>query len=418
MVAELLAVGTELLMGQIANTNAQYITARLQEVGVDVYFHSVVGDNPKRLKASLTQALSRSDLVIMTGGLGPTKDDLTKETVAELFEKKLVPHQESVDSIRNFFARVGRDITLNNLKQADMPEDCIVLKNNNGTAPGCLLSSPLGTVVMLPGPPSEMKPMFDENVIPWLLKDARNKIYSKYVKVFGIGESKLEDMILDLIEAQTNPTVAPYVKDGVVTIRVTAKCATDAEGQQLVKPIIDEIIARTHDAVFSIEDESMAEVVVKLLKKHKLKITFAESCTGGLLASSVVEIAGASDVFERGYITYSNQAKVEELGVLPAALEDFGAVSEQVALQMANGAFAKSNADLAIAVTGIAGPDGGTPEKPIGLVYIGFKTRKSEWAVKLNFWGNRQRIQHMAVLSALDGIRTYLKKDFMEIIDK
>ena len=218
MVAELLAVGTELLMGQIANTNAQYITSRLQEVGVDVYFHSVVGDNPERLKSILTQALTRADVIIMTGGLGPTKDDLTKETVAELFQKKLIPHEESVERITKFFNRLGREISQNNLKQADMPEGCQIMRNNNGTAPGCIVTGELGTVILLPGPPSEMKPMFDENVMPWLQKQTGYKIYSKYVKVFGIGESKLEDMIIDIIEGQTNPTVAPYVKDGVVTI--------------------------------------------------------------------------------------------------------------------------------------------------------------------------------------------------------
>ena len=408
MVAEILAVGTELLMGQIANTNAQYITSRLQEVGVEVYFHCVVGDNPKRLEMILRQALIRSDVVIMTGGLGPTKDDLTKETVALIFGKRLLVHKESVESITTFFERLGRGITLNNLKQADMPEGCQVLKNNNGTAPGCILSGELGTVILLPGPPSEMKPMFDENVMPWLLQGSGYKIFSKYVKVFGIGESKLEDMLLDLIEKQSNPTIAPYVKDGVVTIRVTAKCQNDSEGKLLVKPIIDEIIRRTNDCVFSIDDESLPEVVVKLLKSHKLRISSAESCTGGLFASSIIDVSGASEIFERGFVTYSNQSKIDELGVLEKDILEFGAVSEEVALQMAAGTFRLSKSDIAISITGVAGPDGGSSEKPVGLVFVGIKVKERSWTVKLNLWGNRQRIRQMATLCALDEIRKYM----------
>jgi len=408
MVAELLAVGTELLMGQIANTNAQYITSRLQEVGVDVYFHSVVGDNPERLKSILTQALTRADVIIMTGGLGPTKDDLTKETVAELFQKKLIPHEESVERITKFFNRLGREISQNNLKQADMPEGCQIMRNNNGTAPGCIVTGELGTVILLPGPPSEMKPMFDENVMPWLQKQTGYKIYSKYVKVFGIGESKLEDMIIDIIEGQTNPTVAPYVKDGVVTIRVTAKCKNNTEGEILINPIIKEIIARTEDSVFSIDNETMAEVVVKLLRKHNLVISCAESCSGGLLASSIVDVPRASDVFNQGFVTYSNESKITELNVNPKTLEKFGAVSEEVAIEMANGLFVKSKCDIAVSVTGIAGPDGGTKDKPVGLVYIGFKTIDREWTLKLNLWGDRTRIRLMSVLSALDQVRKYI----------
>jgi len=407
MIAEILAVGTELLMGQIANTNAQYITSRLQEAGIEVYHHSVVGDNPLRLDLVLKDSLKRSDIVIMTGGLGPTKDDLTKETVAALFGKKLIRHVESAEKIEGFFNRLGREITLNNLKQADMPEGCTILANNNGTAPGCIVSDVLGDVVLLPGPPNEMKPMFEEYVMPWLMEKSGYKIYSKYVNVFGIGESKLEDMLIDLIEGQTNPTIAPYVKDGVVTIRVTAKCADDEEGFSLVKPIVDEIISRTSDCVFSTDGESLNEVVVKLLKTKGLKVAFAESCTGGLLASTLIEVNGASEVFDRGFVTYSNQSKIDELSVNPSTLLSFGAVSSEVAAEMASGVFRKCNADICVSITGIAGLDGGTHEKPVGLVYIGFKTHEKEWTMKSNFWGNRQRIRSIAVLSALDEIRKY-----------
>ncbi|MEI6131591.1 MAG: competence/damage-inducible protein A [Bacillota bacterium] len=408
MVVEILAVGTELLMGQIANTNAQYITSRLQEIGFKVYFHSVVGDNPERLKTSLKLALSRSDVVITTGGLGPTKDDLTKETIAEYFGLKMVVHQESADKIRNFFARLGRDITLNNLKQAEMPEGCIILENKAGTAPGCIVSGDEGSVILLPGPPSEMKPMFDSSVMPWLQKDSESVIISRYVKVFGIGESKLEDMILDIIEGQSNPTVAPYVKDGVVTVRVTAMCNEEPECFEIMEPVIKEIILRTGTAVFSTTGQSMEEVVVELLKANSMKIATAESCTGGLLASRLIDVAGASKVFEQGYITYSDSSKVSELGVDEKTIDMFGAVSEEVALEMARGLFKKAKVGVAVSLTGIAGPGGGTTEKPVGLVYIAFKTTDKEWVVKLNLWGDRTRIRLMSVLTALNEVRKYL----------
>ena len=408
MVAEILAVGTELLMGQIANTNAQYITSRLQEAGVDVYFHSVVGDNTSRLQMMLKQALSRADVVILTGGLGPTKDDLTKETVADLFGAPLVAHKESLESIKTFFSSLGREITLNNLKQADMPEGCQVLKNNNGTAPGCIISGEIGVAVLLPGPPAEMQPMFDEKVMPWLLEKSGYKIFSKYIKVFGIGESKLEDMLLDLIDNQSNPTIAPYVKDGVVTIRVTSKCKDIVDGEAICKPIIEEIVRRTKDSVFSTEDESLPEVVVKLLKKNNLCISVAESCTGGLLAASIIDIPGATEVFDRGFVTYSNQAKIDDLDVIKSDLDEYGAVSEKIALQMANGVMNKSKCDIAISITGIAGPEGGTVEKPVGLVFIGINVKNDAWVIKLNIWGNRERIRKTAVLSALDEVRKYI----------
>jgi len=239
MNAEILAVGTELLMGQICNTNAQYISGKLQEVGVNVYYHSVVGDNPKRLKECLDIAMNRSDVVVMTGGLGPTKDDLTKETVAEKMGRKLVLDRKSLDGIRLFFERIGRPMVESNEKQAYMPENSIIIKNNNGTAPGCIIEEGNKILIMLPGPPSEMRPMFDETVMPYFIDKTGSRIVSKYIRIFGIGESSLENKIMDLIDSQTNPTIAPYAKEGEVMLRVTANCKSVEEAEGIIKPVVD-----------------------------------------------------------------------------------------------------------------------------------------------------------------------------------
>ena len=277
-------------MGQIANTNAQYISGRLPEVGIGVYYHTVVGDNPSRLKECLSLAVKRADVIIMTGGLGPTKDDLTKETISEFFGRKLVLHQESLDKIEDYFKRLNRNMTENNKKQAYLPEGSLVIENNNGTAPGALLRMGKRLMVMLPGPPKEMKPMFDKTVMEYFSKKAKFKIVSKSVRIFGIGESAMEEKIIDLIDGQTNPTIAPYVKDGEVTLRVTARCYNDREGEELIAPVIDEIKKRLGDAVYSVDNKNLEEVVGELLIKNNISISFAESCTGGLLYSRITDI--------------------------------------------------------------------------------------------------------------------------------
>ncbi|NLO93901.1 MAG: CinA family nicotinamide mononucleotide deamidase-related protein, partial [Clostridiaceae bacterium] len=241
MIAEILSVGTELLMGQISNTDAQYITKRLNDVGVNVYYHTVVGDNPQRLKQSVSLALSRSDVLITTGGLGPTKDDLTKETIAQALGLKLVLDECSHDKIRVFFERVGKKMMDNNLKQAYVPEGCTIIPNNNGTAPGCLIEKDGKTVIMLPGPPKEMIPMFEESLLPYFTKKTGQIIESKMLKVFGIGESEMETKILDIVEAQSNPTIAPYVNQGEIVIRVTARCKDRNSANQMINPVIDKI---------------------------------------------------------------------------------------------------------------------------------------------------------------------------------
>jgi len=408
MKAEILAVGTELLMGQIANTNAQYISSRLPDVGIGVYYHDVVGDNPERLKKSLELALSRSDVVILTGGLGPTQDDLTKETVAAVVNRKLVLNQESLDKIKNFFARTNRQMTQNNVKQAYLPEGCIIVKNNNGTAPGCIIEEKGKIVVMLPGPPSEMKPMFEETVIPYLASKTEYRLESRFLRIFGIGESTVEDKLMDLIENQTNPTIAPYAKEGEVTLRITAKYPKDGHSEDIISPVEEEIRRRLGDAVYSNDNSSLDQVAARLLMESNTTISLAESCTGGLLSARLTEIPGISGVFDRAIVTYSNRAKMEELGVRKETLDAYGAVSEQTASEMASGVRKVSGTDIGISITGIAGPGGGTEEKPVGLVYVALAHKDGIIVRKLNLWGSRSRIRNVTCLNALDMIRRHL----------
>lgn len=412
MRAEILAVGTELLMGQIANTNAQYISARLPDVGVGVYYHSVVGDNPKRLKECLLTALERTDVVIMTGGLGPTKDDLTKETTAEIMGKKLVIHEDSFKRLKNRFERTGRKMTENNMKQAYLPEGCIVIENNRGTAPGCIIESGGKAVIMLPGPPSEMKPMFEDTVIPYFSKKAEFLIYSRFMRIFGIGESAVEDKIIDIVENQTNPTIASYVKEGEVTLRVSAKCANGENPDGLLMPMIDEVKKRLGNAVYSIDNKELHEVVGALLIKHGITVSVAESCTGGLVAAKFTDIPGISKVLNRGIVSYSNQAKIENLHVNPQTLEKYGAVSSQTAEEMAEGMLEVAGTDVAVAITGIAGPDGGTEEKPVGLVYIALADKNGVKSKELRLLGIRSRIRSVTVLNVFDMIRYYILEKY------
>lgn len=408
MKAEILAVGTELLMGQIVNTNAQYLSSKLPDVGISVYYHSVVGDNPGRLRESLELALKRCDVVIATGGLGPTQDDLTKETISEICGRRLVLHQESLDAIKAFFKKIGREMTHNNEKQAYMPENCAVLKNNNGTAPGCIIEQGEKVIVMLPGPPSEMKPMFDDSVFPYFRDRSSYTIESKFLRVFGIGESAMETKILDLIEGQTNPTIATYAKEGEVTIRVSARVERGKDAEMLLRPVIEEIRKRTGDSLYSEEDHTLDQVAAELLSRHKLTLATAESCTGGLISQMLTDIPGISGVFMGGAVTYSNDAKEEYLGVKKETLLQHGAVSRQTAGEMAAGVRSRLKTDIGVAVTGIAGPDGGTPQKPVGLVYIGLSSEKGTVTKELRLLGNRKRIRTITALHVFDMIRRHI----------
>lgn len=405
MTAEILAVGTELLMGQIANTNAQYISQRLAELGICVYFHSVVGDNPARLEETLKRALDRSDIVITTGGLGPTKDDLTKEVIAKTMNRELVFHEEVLEKVRDFFMRKHRIMVKNNEKQAYLPDNCLMIPNLNGTAPGCIIEEGKKVIIMLPGPPKEMQPMFCDTVFPYLKQKKELVLVSKMLKIFGIGESEMESRLIDLIDKQDNPTIAPYVSQGEITVRVTARCANKEEALQILNPVVNEIKDRLGSLVYAEEGESLEQVVFNLLKEKQLVMATAESCTGGLLAGKITSLPGASEIFEQGYITYANKAKINDLGVLEETINKFGAVSNETALEMVNGLKKKTKASVCVSITGIAGPDGGTPEKPVGLVYIGLSVLDKVACKSFELMGDRERIRHDACMRALDMIR-------------
>lgn len=405
MNAEILAVGTELLMGQIANTNAQYITGKLPEVGINVYFHTVVGDNKNRLLKSLEIALERSDVVIITGGLGPTQDDITKETVSEMLGLKLVLHEDILEQMKSYFQKLKRTMASNNIKQAFLPENCIVVKNKNGTAPGCIIEHDGKVIVLLPGPPSEMKPMFNDSVMKYFMEKSNFYLKSKYIKIFGIGESDMEDRISDLVSKQTNPTIAPYAKEGEVTLRITAKYIRNDDNVDIIEPVIDSIKARLGDYIYSTENENMEVTVAKLLMANNITISIAESCTGGIVSGKLTDIPGISSVFSGGMIVYSNEAKVKNLQVRQKTLDNYGAVSKETAAEMAENVRRIYNTQLGLSITGIAGPDGGSAEKPVGLVYIGLADGQKTQVKEIRLSGERSKIRNISSLHALDMVR-------------
>ena len=413
MVVELISVGTEILLGNIVNTNAAYLAEQCALLGCSLYRQSVIGDNEGRMEELIRQAVGRSDIVILTGGLGPTKDDLTKEVTAKVFGKELYMDEHSRERIEGFFQRRGGKITENNWKQAMLPEGAIVLDNDNGTAPGLIIENKENgkTAILLPGPPNEMKPMFEKDVAPYLRQLSQEGIYSRMVKICGIGESAAETMVADLMDAQTNPTLAPYAKTGEVHFRITAKARTEEEAEEMMQPLLEEMKNRFGNAIFTIEEKvTLEEAIVELLKERKMTLTTAESCTAGKLAGRIMNVAGASEVYNEGYITYANAAKEKLLGVKHETLETYGAVSEQTAAEMAIGAAKAAQADAALSVTGIAGPGGGTPEKPVGLVYIGCYVNGNVTVKKCLFTGNREKNRDSSVVQALTLLRSELLK--------
>lgn len=410
VVCEILSVGTELLMGQVANTDAQYISQRLSALGISVYRHTVVGDNVGRLDEALATALSRSDFVITTGGLGPTEDDLTKETVAAHFGLALIQDEASLIHIRDFAERAGKVMTDNNLKQALIPEGSIIMPNLNGTAPGCIIEKDNKTVAVLPGPPSELKVMFENSLYPYLQKKSGQTLISRYLHIFA-GESIVETQLMDLFHLGT-PTLALYCSTSETTARLSVMCGMDEDPSPVLDPVEDEIRRRMGDALYGEGlKENLPHVVLNMLRERHRKVSFAESCTGGMLASALVDQPGASDVFDESYITYSNEAKQRLLGVNPATLARYGAVSRACAQEMAQGARVRSNSDYALSVTGIAGPDGGTPEKPVGLVYIGFADKNGASANEFLFKGDRTDIRTASIKNALNLLRMALLND-------
>lgn len=411
MKAEILCVGTELLLGDIINTNAQYLAKRLANLGIDVYHQSVVGDNTKRLKEELKESFNRADIVITTGGLGPTPDDLTKETGAEFFNKKMLLDEESLEKLNSYFLKNGKEkLKGNNIKQAYFPEDAVIFANDHGTAPGCGLDVNGKILIILPGPPSEMKFMFENSVVPFLKKYSNSVLESKVLRVTGIGEGVLAEEIKDLIDSNTNPTIATYAKEWEVTLRITAKSDTKEAALKLIKPMKNELYKRFGDNIYGEDDTSIEAVIANLLIKKDLTIATAESCTGGLIASKLINYPGVSSVFMEGAVTYSNAAKMRRLGVKPETLDKFGAVSKETAHEMAEGIAKTSGTNIGLSTTGVAGPGGGTPQKPVGLVYIGLYINGKVIVKKLESSGTRDKIRNRATMYALDLLRRELLK--------
>lgn len=405
MTAEILCVGTEILLGDIVNTNAAYIAKGLAAHGIGCYYQTVVGDNPQRLEQCLDTAMKRADIVIMTGGLGPTYDDLTKETVAKHFELEMELHQPSLDYLTEVFRHFNRPMTDNNIKQAYMPVGATVFHNDRGTANGLMVQGSGKIAIMMPGPPREMTAMFDNHVIPYLQSLSDGVLLSHNLHLYGIGESTVEHELRQYMESHTNPTIAPYAKEGEVLLRVTAKAATKKEAEKLIAPVIEELTTELSQYVYGVDIENLQTALVQALLEKQQTIATAESCTGGLVSKRITEVPGSSAVFGCGLCTYSNDMKMSLLGVSAETLERYGAVSEQTALEMAKGVRRVSGADIGLSVTGIAGPDGGTEEKPVGLVYIAVAAegyaKAKELRLSRGYGGERELIRWQAASNAL-----------------
>lgn len=403
MIVELISVGTEILLGNIVNTNASYLAKKCALLGLSLYHQSVVGDNEERLAETLETAMKRSDVIILSGGLGPTKDDLTKETAAKVLGLPLREDKHTRKRIEEYFKNSHvKIITDNNWKQALVPEGAIVVDNENGTAPGLILKKGKTSVILLPGPPNELVPMFEHDIFPYLNKLQPEIICSSMVKICGLGESYVETQIADLIAEQSNPTIAPYAKTGEVHLRVTAKASDEKEAKKLIKPVIKELKNRFGTNIYTTqESKSLEESIVELLMEKGLTLTTAESCTGGLLAARLTNVAGVSEVFRQGFVTYSNKAKRKLLDVKKNTLKEYGAVSDKTAKEMAkNGAFI-TGSDICISITGIAGPGGGTDQKPLGLVYMACSYKNQVTVREYHFKGDRYKVRESSVVNAL-----------------
>ena len=408
MTAEILSVGTELLLGNIVDTNAAFLSQELAGLGVSVFRQTTVGDNHKRLLNALKYAFEGADMVIISGGLGPTQDDITKAAAAEYFGQKLILHEESMQRIRLRFAARGRDLPESAHLNAVIPENARVLQNDNGSAPGVVIEDNGKTLILLPGPPHEMKPMFTNYVVPFLREKSGRIFASRTLKISGLGESRVEHMLSDLISAQINPTIAPYAKIGDVHVRLTASAVSEAAAGQLIAPLLAEIHRRLAPHVYSDDGATLPEVVINLLRKQGRSLAVAESCTGGRVMSELVSVAGCSQVLLEGLCTYSNRAKISRLGICEKLLAAHGAVSAEIAAAMAQRVAATAGATIGLSTTGIAGPGGGTADKPVGLVYIGLCIGGKTETAKLNLTGNRNEVRIRAANHALDMLRQRL----------
>ena len=414
MNAEILCVGTELLLGDIVNTNAAYISRQLAALGIGCYYQSVVGDNAGRLQKSVKLALSRADMVITTGGLGPTYDDITKETIAACFGLEMELHQPSLEHIKGIHARLGRAFDLSNEKQAYMPKGATVFGNDQGTAPGIAIEGAGKIAIMLPGPPLEMSAMFESKVLPFLQARQSRLLLSRTVHLFGIGESAVETLLHDAMVTRTNPTIAPYAKMGEVQLRVTAAASNVAEAEKLLGPVVEEIKAIFSEYVYGVDVGNMQNALLQRLIEKRLTLAVAESCTGGQIAARLTDTPGASKALRCSVVSYCNESKADLLGVRVGTLQAYGEVSRQAALEMAHGIREVGRADIGLSVTGIAGPDGGTPEKPVGLVFAACAGPWGEKVVELNLSrglkNEREIIRNSACLHTMNLLLRELDK--------
>ena len=407
---EILSVGTELLLGNIVNLDAQILSQGLSALGLNVYWHTVVGDNPQRAREAVAAAKGRADIIITTGGLGPTCDDLTKNVLAEAFGKKLVFHEPSAQRIRNYFARTGRPMTENNLQQAMLPEGCTVLVNDWGTAPGCAFQAEGCHVIIIPVPTTEFRPIFQHRVVPYLQDLSEGVIASHTLKLFGIGESQMEAQLRDEMNAMSNPTLAPYAKEGECELRVTAKAPTMEQAQALLLPKVEELKARFGTRVYGVDVSSLEEVVEDLLREKGLTLGCAESITGGLMAKRLTDIPGSSQVFRGGVVSYTNEVKAGVLGVPQHLLDQFGAVSPEVARAMADGARRLLGCDISLSATGVAGPGKDEWDHEVGTAFVAISTAEGAHVRALNLGSRpvRARLRTQTAHHAFDLARRYL----------
>ena len=415
-VAEILCVGTELLLGDIINTNAAYLSKQLAALGISVYHQAVVGDHPDRLKAALGDAFSghgrpKADLVILSGGLGPTYDDLTKETVANYFGRRMVLHEPSLQKIKQYFEKTGRVMSESNVKQAMMPEGAVILPNAFGTAPGLAVGDDTRTAMLFPGPPAELEPMFEDAALPLLRPFCDGVLVSKNIHLMGIGESDAESKLKDLMISSVNPTLAPYCGKGEVRLRVTAKAGTYEQAEKMC----DELISRVYespvgDYIYGIDVPSPEVALIDRLKALGMTLGTAESCTGGMMGQRLTSVPGASAVFLGGFMTYQNYVKVKLVGVDPKTIEAVTEVSHEVAQQMAEGTRRALGCDVALSATGYAGPGGGTEENPVGTVYVGIATPNGTTSLKLYYRNKsrnyiREAVSGRAFVAALEAVK-------------
>ena len=406
--AEILCVGTELLLGDIVNTNASELSAALRGLGIGVYWQSVVGDNPARLRQAVETARDRANLIITTGGLGPTYDDLTKDVVCEVFGVPLKLHEEEAEKIRAFFAQKNREMPENNLRQAMLPEGCTVFSNFNGTAPGFAFVADGATVIQLPGPPREMRLMLETGVIPYLRGSTDEILVSKDIRIFGLGESSVEARLHDYMESLVNPTLAPYAGTAEVRLRATAMAPDEASAEAMLEPVIQKVREELGDLIYAVDEPKLESVCLRLLKEKGLTFAAAESCTGGLIAKRFTDQSGASSAFMGGVVCYTNYVKHHVLGVPQETLDEFGAVSAQTAAAMAEGARRVCGSDIAVSVTGCAGPNSDERGTPVGTGFVGFASPEGTIVKPIQMGKDREWARVYAASFAFDLIRRYL----------